>query len=120
MLSIVKPTPVEIKMDLPAAELYSNYKANCTTTSDPVPLVVQVTLDNDHCHYTTSVAEVDLDTKQVILAIEPVTPSCRDVIVKCQANDAVERVRLNITEKSVAEEPYTTHTTTTPFTAEGM
>ena len=99
-------------MNLPPAKLYSRYTATCTATSNSTRPVIHVTLDNQGCHYTTSVVDTD-QTKEVTLTIESVTKSCRGVTIKCQANDAVKIMKLDIMEESNT-------TTTSPTTiAEG-
>ena len=112
MLSLVRPTPVDIEMEFPPAELHSSYTGICTATSDPIPPNIQITLDNEDCHYITEPEIVDTDrhTRIATLTIKPVTRACQGAIVKCQANNAQKIKRLDVTEEIYV---------TTPIPSEG-
>ena len=107
LLCLDKPVPVSLKMDLPPAKLHNNYTATCIAINSRKPEKVEMTVDNEDCHYKTEVDDINEYTRKVTLTIEPFTVECSGVVVKCRAYDNVEEMGLDI---FTANESHTTTT----------
>ena len=107
MFCLDKPDPISLKLDLPPAKLHNNYTATCIAISSHKPEEVELTVDNEDCHYNTEVDDINEYIRKVTLTIESVTVECSGVVVKCRAYDNVEEMRLDI---FTANESHTTTT----------
>ena len=93
--------PVDLKMDLPPAKLHNNYTATCIAINSRKPEEVEMTVDNEDCHYKTEVVNINEHASKVILTIEQVTAQCSGAMVNCKANKTKKKMRLEVRQEEI-------------------